>query len=180
MSREKTNMAKEPVKSRIYKLVLTGMLFAVAIVLSVVENSLPLPMPVPGVKLGLSNIVVMYVLFFLGRGQALSIVFLKALFSVLTRGMVAGILSLSGGLLSVGVMSLIMLITVKKASYFVLGMFGALCHNIGQFLAIVVIYRNNMLIYYLPVLLVAGVIAGFITSILLRYILPALKRLGLE
>jgi len=159
-------------------LVLTALLFAVALVLSVVENSLPtISLPVPGIKLGLSNIVVMYALFFLGKKQAFIIAILKALFVVITRGPIAGLLSLCGGILSLVVMSLLILIFKDKISYFVLSIFGSISHNVGQFIVISFIYTNMYLWFYLPFLLIAGVIAGMATSTLLRFILPAFKRL---
>ncbi len=161
-------------------LVLTSLLFAVALVLSIVENSLPsisLLVPVPGVKLGLSNIAVMYALFFLNKKSAIAIAVLKGLFVVMNRGPIAGLLSLSGGLLSVIVMSLLVFIFKDKISYLVLSIFGSIMHNVGQFIVVSVIYTNIHLWVYLPVLLISGVVAGIATSTLLRFILPAFNRL---
>lgn len=159
-------------------MVLTALLFAMALVLSFIENSLPpILVQVPGVKIGLSNIAVMYALFFLGKRQAFSIAVLKAFFVFLIRGLVGSALAFSGGILSIIVMSLLMLIFREKISYLILSIFGAVFHNIGQFIAISFIYSNMFLWVYLPVLLIAGVLAGIATSVLLRFILPALKRL---
>jgi len=161
-------------------LVLTALLFAVALVLSVVENSLPsvsLGIPVSGIKLGLSNIAVMYALFFLGKKPAFTIAILKASFVLITRGPIAGLLSFCGGILSLLIMSVLLLIFKDKISYFVLSIFGSVSHNIGQFMAISLIYTNIYLWVYLPVLLIAGVIAGMATSTLLMVVLPAFKRL---
>ena len=160
------------------KLVLTGLFFALALVLSIVENTLPpLPIPVPGVKFGLSNIAVMFALFFLSKSQAYTIAILKALFVIVTRGIIAGILSLFGGLLSLTVMLLLMFVFRDKISYLVLSIFGAGAHNIGQFVAITFIYTGMYLWAYIPVLLVSGVAAGIVTATLLRFILPAFKKL---
>ena len=83
----------------------TGMLFALAIALSYLESLVsPLLGLMPAIKLGLSNIVVMYALLFLRTRTALLLVVLKALFAFLTRGATAGFLSLCGGALSLGVM----------------------------------------------------------------------------
>ncbi len=161
-------------------LVLTALLFAVALVLSIVENSLPSVsffLPVPGVKLGLSNIAVMYALFFLNKKPAFAIAVLKGLFVVMTRGPIAGLLSFSGGVLSVIVMSLLMYLFRNKISYLALSIFGSITHNVGQFIVVSLIYTNMYLWVYLPVLLISGVIAGIATSILLRFILPAFNRL---
>ena len=159
-------------------LVLTAMLFAIALVLSVVENSLPpIPFVVPGVKLGLSNIVVMFALFFLDKKQAFAIAILKAGFVFMTRGMIAGVLSFSGGILSLVIMIVLMVLFRDKISYLVLSIFGAIFHNVGQLAAISILYTNINLLVYLPVLLIAGVIAGIATSTMLKVILPAFKRL---
>ncbi|MHB8062113.1 MAG: Gx transporter family protein [Ruminiclostridium sp.] len=159
-------------------LVLTALLFAVALVLSVIENSIPtVSNAVPGVKLGLSNIAVMYALFFLDKKPAFTIGILKALFVCITRGPIAGLLSFSGGMLALVIMSVLILIFKDKISYFVLSIFGSVAHNIGQFVAISFIYTDMNLLALLPFLLIAGVIAGMATSTLLRFIMPAFKRL---
>lgn len=162
-------------------LVLTGLLFAIAIVLSIIENSLPsIVIGVSGVKLGLSNIAVMYTLFFLTKQQAFIVAILKAFFVFLTRGLIAGALSLSGGITSLIVMIILMFIFKKKISYLIISIFGAVFHNIGQLFAVSFIFTSIYIWAYLPVLLVAGVLAGIATSTLLRFILPAFDKLGLK
>lgn len=160
------------------RLVLAAMIFATALVLAILENLLPpLPLMVPGVKFGLSNIAVMYALFFLGTKQAYAIAVLKASFVFITRGAIAGALSFSGGILSLTVMLLLVLLLGDKISYFVISIFGAVFHNIGQFVVVVLLYTGVNIWAYLPVLLVSGVVAGMVTSTLLRFILPAFQRL---
>ncbi len=163
--------------SKTKNLVLTAMLFATAVVLSIVESMIPMPIPIPGVKFGLSNIVVMYAVFFLNKRDALMIAILKGVFAALTRGAVAGLLSLTGGVFSIVVMVVLMYILKEKGSYFLYSMAGALFHNIGQFVAISIIYTDMAWLYYLPILLVTGIIAGMITSVLLRVLLPALQKI---
>ena len=160
------------------KIVLTGLLFALAIVLSIIENALPtLAIPVPGVKLGLSNIAVMYALFFVNAGQAFSIAVLKSGFVLITRGATAAFLSLFGGILSIIIMLIIMVVFKEKVSYLIISIAGSVFHNIGQFIAISIIYTSMGLWAYLPLLIIAGVIAGIVTSVLLKIIMPALKRI---
>lgn len=161
------------------KVVLTAILFAVALVLSIVESLIPsVPIPVPGIRFGLANIVVMYSLFFLGKTTAFTIVVLKAMFAVITRGAVAGLLSFTGGMFSILIMIILLSIFKDKISYLILSIFGAVFHNIGQFAAISLVYVGMNLWFYLPALLIFGVIAGLVTSTLLKFILPALKELG--
>ena len=160
-------------------LVLTSLMFAAALVLAIVENMLPpLPIAVPGVKFGLSNIAVMYALFFLGKKQAYTIGILKSAFVFVTRGGIAGLLSLSGGILSITAMILLMVIFRGKVSYLIISIFGAIFHNIGQFIVITIIYAGMNMWAYLPVLLVSGLAAGIVTSTLLKFIMPAFQRLA--
>jgi len=161
-------------------LVLTALLFAIAIVLSVLENMLPpFITSVQGIKLGLSNIVVMYSLFFLKKRQAFLIAILKALFVFITRGVTAGFLSLVGGILSLVIMIILMIVFKDKISYLIISVFGAIFHNIGQYIAVTIIYGMQIWAY-LPVLLISGLIAGIITSTLLKFIMPAFKKVGLK
>lgn len=153
-----------------------GLMLACIIVLSIFENMMPpLPMLPPGMKLGLSNVVTMYCLFFTGKKDAFSLAVLKSCFVFLTRGAVAGALSLSGGVFSLAVMIFLLYIFKDKASYLILSIFGAIFHNIGQFLAIYVILGSELFIYYFPILLVSGIVMGSITGAVLRIVLPVLK-----
>ncbi len=173
---EKTN-SQGSGKTR--QLVLTALLFAIALVLSIIEGFLPpVPIPVPGVKFGLSNIAVMYALFFLSKSQAYTIAVLKAVFIFVTRGIIAGALSFCGGILSITVMALLILLFKKRVTYLILSIAGAVAHNTGQFIAVTLIYTGVNLWAYLPVLLISGLLAGTVTAMLLKFILPAFKKLG--
>ena len=154
-----------------------GMLLCLAIVLSFVEGMIPpLPALPPGVKLGLSNIVVIYCLFFLDGKSACCVAVLKSLFVLLTRGISAGFLSIFGGLLSLAVM--LIAIRSKKLSYLILSIFGAVSHNIGQIIAASILFKSATVFYYLPVLIVSGVLMGTLTAALMKALLPALKRIA--
>ena len=156
---------------------LLGMLFAMAMALSFAESLLPvLPMLPPGFKLGLSNIVTMYALFVLGVKQGLAIAVMKSFFVLLTRAPVAAFMSLSGGLLSVLCMALASRVGVLRKDYMLLSVIGALAHNFGQLLASVA-YTSTVMFYYLPVLVVSGVIMGIITGAVLRVVMPYINKL---
>lgn len=162
-----------------WRVTLTGVLFALAIGLSFLENMVaPLLGLPPGVKLGLANVVVMYALYFLSGYEALILVVLKAGFSMLTRGATAGLLSLAGGLVSLGIMLLLTRVLAKKASVLVVSIAGALGHNLGQF-AVVWLLLGPSFVVYAPVLLISGVVVGSLTAGLLRALLPALQKSGL-
>lgn len=155
-----------------------GLLFALVLVLSFLESLLPsVPFLPPGIKPGLSNIVTMYCLFYLGAGQAYSLILLKALFALITRGMTAALLSLCGGLLAVTVMLVLMLPKKHMLSVFLLSVFGAVGHNIGQLTAAGLIIGSFSAFAYLPVLLAAGVAMGALTGAVLRAVLPAIGKI---
>lgn len=164
--------------SKTQDIALSGLLFALAMALSFVEGTLVIPGLMPGMKLGLANIVVMYALFFMGGKQALVLDLLKALFVFLVSGWTAGFLSLCGGLLSLAVMWVLYYHFPVRPTWFILSVCGALAHNVGQLLGASVILSSAMSLYYAPVMLVFGLIMGSLTSITLRALLPALGRLG--
>ena len=164
--------------SKTQDIALSGLLFALAMALSFVEGTLVIPGLMPGMKLGLANIVVMYALFFMGGKQALVLDLLKALFVFLVSGWTAGFLSLCGGLFSLLVMWVLYYHFPVQPAWFILSVCGALAHNVGQLLGASVILSSAMSLYYAPVMLVFGLIMGSLTSITLRALLPALGRLG--
>ncbi len=154
-----------------------GIFFAMTIALAFIENSLPpIPFFPPGVKLGLSNIVVMYCLFFVGKMQAVTIAVLKSAFVFLTRSIVAGTLSFFGGIVSVLVMALIILTLRQKTSYFTLSIFGAVFHNIGQFIALSIFFGSHFNSYF-PILILSGILSGIATATILKFIMPVLDNL---
>lgn len=153
----------------------TGMLAALALALAFLEGLLPpLPMMPPGAKLGLSNIASMYAAGTLGLPSALFIAVFKGLFSWLTRGPVAGLLSLSGGMCSTVV--LWFLLKRTKASLGVVGICGALTHNAAQLCAAYFL-TNTSVLFYVPFLLIFGVLTGLLTGLVLKLTLPPLERL---
>lgn len=163
-------------KTNAYRVALTGMLFALALVLSVLESWItPLLGLAPGVKIGLANIVVMYALLCMNRRQALLLVVLKAVFALLTRGAVAALLSGCGGLVSLGVMSLLLL-GKQRPTLFILSAAGAIAHNVGQLCMAAVLLGSGFALSYAPVLLVSGLAVGWLTGTLLRALLPPMQK----
>lgn len=153
-----------------------SMLLTLIIVLSIFESMLPpFPLLPPGVKVGLANIVTMYTLFFLGKKEAFSLNIAKGIFVLITRGFTSGLLSICGGLLSICIIIVLASVFKKNISYFLLSIAGAIFHNIGQLIAIYFILNNKYTVYYLPVLIVSGVVMGSITGILLKTLLPVLS-----
>ena len=163
--------------ARVKQTVFMGLLFALAMVLSYIEAMITVPGLPPGVKLGLSNIVTMYCVFFLGWRQAFTLAVLKGFFTLLTRGVVAAYMSTAGGLVSVSVM--LFLISLKKLnlSYTLISVFGSLGHNFGQLAMASVIMQSGFVLYYLPIMAVSGVGMGVVTGIILRVMLPYMNKL---
>ena len=155
---------------------LTGMLFALAIALSWMESCItPLLGLMPAMKLGLSNVVVMYALMFLRTRTAWMLVGLKALFAFLTRGATAGILSGCGGARSLLVVGGPLYLRIPVSGY-VFCVCGALAHNLGQLVAASVVLSSAMALAYAPVLLVAGIVVGAISCVLTQTLFAALPR----
>lgn len=163
-------------KNKAGAVALGGLLGALALTFSLLEGMLP-PMPgmPPGAKLGLSNIVTMYAAGSLGLPWALALAGIKGGFAFLTRGITAGIMSLSGGLLSTAVMWLLFKRT--KASLAVVGVCGALAHNAAQLAAAYALLEAPVL-FYAPFMGLFGLLTGLLTGAVLKLTLPALERLN--
>jgi heptaprenyl diphosphate synthase len=166
--------------NKIKRMTLTAMLFGVAIVLTLVESWIPLPIGVPGVKLGLANIVVMYCVIVVGEKHALGIVLLKSFFVLITRGGVAMALSLTGGMMSLVVMIILMGVFKDKISYLLLSVCGAIAFNAGQVIAVSAIYSTINMVYFFPLLLIAAVGTGILTATLLNAFMPMVQRMRLR
>ncbi len=144
---------------------LCAMLTALALALSFAERLIPLEavVPLPGVKLGLANIVTMFALYQLGARYALAVLVCRcALSSLLWGGPTALWFSLAGGLLALGAMALAK--RAKFLSVYGVSLCGAACHNLGQILAAMAVLRSVSVASYLPFLLVVSVFTGLLTG----------------
>lgn len=154
---------------------LLGVLFALAIALSFLESAVsPALGLLPAMKLGLSNVVVMYAVLCLSRRHALELVLLKALFAFAVRGATAGLLSLAGGALSFAVFCVFLALPLPVTG-FIFSVCGALAHNAGQLLAAACILSDRLALGYAPVLMAAGVAVGSVTYAITKALLPALR-----
>ena len=136
-----------------------GLLLALALVLSYVELLLPLSFAVPGIKLGLANLVVIFALYRLGWGSAAVLSLLRVLLVSLLFGNAYSLAySLAGA-----VLSLLVMLPLQRCGKFrplSVSAAGGVMHNVGQILAATVLMETGKLLYYLPVLCVSGVVAG--------------------
>ena len=153
-----------------------GVLLSVGLILSYLESLIPVAFPIPGIKLGLANIVTMYILYRYKAKEAILIMILRVLISgILFSGLTAIVFGILGGLLSIAFMLL-----AKKTGFFSimgLSMVGAVMHNAGQILAAFIIMENAAVIYYLPYLLISGIISGLIVGYISAIIIKRLSRL---
>ena len=148
-----------------------ALLTAIALTIFMVEAQLPAPIPVPGVKLGLANIVTVFALYQLGAGAALAILLTRCLLGGLFAGNVSAMLfSLLGGVTAMLVM--IALRRCRRLSVYGVSVGGAAAHNIGQMAAACITLGSTMVLGYLPFLLavslVTGTLTGFVTALLMR------------
>lgn len=157
------------------KVALCGMLTALAMIFSYVEAILPIQIGIPGVKLGLANLVVLMGFEFLKPREVLAV----SLARILLVGFLFGtgstiIYSLAGGILSF----LVMLAIHKVGSFSVIGMSaaGGVSHNIGQLIAACIMVRSLSLVWYLPVLLIAGLVTGILMGFLETRVFKALGK----
>lgn len=148
------------------RLTLLAMLLGVTLIAGWIERSIPFDFVVPGVKLGIANVVILFALYKIRPGEVLILVVLKCILtSVLMGSVTALIYSICGSLLSFAAMTVL----VKRGSRFLspigISVVGAICHNIGQILAASFVLGSFSIVSYLPILLISGVITGILVGI---------------
>ena len=155
------------------KLALCAVLTALALGLSTLESLFPVSVlvPLPGIKLGLANIVTVFVLYRLGDIPALAILIARCLLGAMFAGNASALLfSLMGGVLAM--LTMIVLRRVRGLSVYGVSRAGAAAHNIGQICAAMVVLGGTAVLGYLPVLLgvslITGTLTGFVASLLFR------------
>lgn len=154
-----------------------GVFTALALIFSYVETLLPISFGIPGVKLGLANLVVVIALYKIPLKE----VYLLSVTKVLLAGFIFGnyfsiLYSLAGGLLSLTVMTFLK----KDGGYSVMGvsMAGGVAHNVGQLIIAMLVVETFSVIYYVPVLLVAGILTGFLIGVIAGQMLKRLRNVN--
>ncbi len=162
-------------KPKSLKTVQTALLCSAAIVVSFIESLFPYVLPVPGAKLGLANIITAVAIDALGFIPGVCIVIVKAMFALLTRGVLAGVMSFSGSMLSMIVMYFLIKSPKHIFGYLGIGVSGALAHNTGQFLVSYFVCGRAVM-YYIPVLLIISALTGSVSGITLGLLSPKLAK----
>ena len=167
-------------RDRTSKLTIAALMAALALIFSYIEVLIPFNFGIPGIKLGIANLVIIVALYYLGTRYALLINVIRILIGGLLFSGVFGMLySMAGALLSMLVMVL-----VKKCGLFSVtgvSMAGGVAHNLGQLLVAAFLVSNLKIFVYFPVLVISGVVSGAVIGILAYLVLkklPSAKHTG--
>lgn len=156
------------------KLVSLAVTISVAMILSFVESRIPAFVAIPGVKVGLANIAVIFALYKMGWREAVSVSVIRVLLVALLFGSVVSLAySIAGAVISLSLM-----ILLKKLGIFTevaVSVVGGITHNIGQILIAFLLLETSVVFYYLPFLLVSGVIAGIAVGIASALLIKRIK-----
>ena len=160
------------------RIALSGLLTSLMLVFGLIERQFPLTAAIPGVKLGLANSVLLYSLYMLGIKQSFLLMLLKALMSwLIYTNMNAMFYSLGGGFLSLVMM--ILLFNMKGVSIIGVSALGAVFFNVGQILvAVVMLNTPQLIVTYLPILMISGVVTGVLTGVVAQMVMKHLKSMG--
>lgn len=162
---------------KIRKLVILSLLVSLALAISLVEQYIPLPIGVPGAKLGISNMVILTTLVIFGFREMLVVAALKSVLLLLITGSVTGFwYSFSGAVVSSVVMGIGKKCLMPPFSLVGISELGAFGHNVGQISIACIIFSNYKLYYYLPVLTLFGVFTGYFVGLSTEYITKHLNR----
>ncbi len=147
------------------KIAYWGVFLALALVCSYVESLIPISFGIPGVKLGLTNIVVILMLYTIGARDAILISVLRIILAGFMFGNAFSIIySLAGGILSFVVM--LLLKNTGKLKILSISTAGGISHNVGQLIVAALVVENYNILFYVPVLIIAGIITGFLIGLL--------------
>lgn len=176
---EQSNRRKTSSRTRM--LVFVSVLVAQGMILSFIENMLPIPFIAPGAKLGLANIVTLSAIYLLSFKQATAVVLLRVILTAATFGSLSSFLySFAGGVFSLLVMAILLKVFRDEISLMGVSVAGAVAHNLGQLFVAAFIIRNILILTYLPILLIVAVPTGIFVGIVAKILIKYLKRVGIN
>ena len=153
-----------------HRIALLSMLLALALICSYVESLIPFYFGVPRVKLGLTNIVVLFALYLLGGKEAFAISIMRILLTAFLFGNLFSMAySLAGGILSFIVM--LLLKKYVKLNLLSVSVAGGISHNLGQLIIAAILVENYHVFYYMAILFVSGAVTGFLIGIICQEVL---------
>lgn len=156
-----------------------GVFTALALMFSYIETMIPIQFGVPGIKLGLANIMIVIMLYKSSAKEALLLSIVRIMFSGFLFGNLSSILySIAGGVLSLGIMTLLK----KQGGFSVIGVSvaGGVSHNVGQLIVAMLVVETYQVGYYFPVLLVAGVLTGLGIGVASQEVLKRIRNIRFE
>ncbi len=150
---------------KIRKLTLLSLFTAIALTIFMVEAQIPALVPIPGIKMGLSNIVTVFLVFAIGSKEAAAVLFARIFLGAVFAGNFSTIFySAAGGFCAIGVTILLKNMLTRK-QLFVAGALGAIAHSAGQMAMAIAITGTPGLIAYLPVMIAVSIITGSFTGL---------------
>ena len=161
-------------KLNLKKMTALAITVSIALILSFIESRIPVFVAIPGIKVGLANIAVIFTLYKLGAKEAALVSVLRViLVSLLFGSPVSFIYSLTGAILSFAVMILLKRFT--SLATVTVSVSGGVMHNIGQIIAASFMLSTNVVLYYLPFLLLSGTLAGIVIGVASALIVKRVK-----
>lgn len=155
---------------KVKKMTLLALLSAIALTIFMVEAQIPALVPIPGVKLGLANIVTVFTVFALGAKEGVIVLFIRIFLGAVFAGNFSTILySAAGGACAIGVTILLRKILTKKQLW-VAGCLGAIAHSIGQMAMAVLLTGTPSLAVYLPVMISVSIVTGVFTGLCAQFL----------
>ena len=162
---------KEATVVKVRKLTRMAMLTAIALTIFMIEAQIPPLVPIPGIKLGLANIVTVFAVFAMGPGEAASILFARIFLGAVFAGNFSTVLYSGAG----GLCAILITIGLRKVlthqQLWVAGALSAIGHSLGQMAVAIAITATPSLAVYLPVMIICSVITGLFTGLCAQFLL---------
>ena len=160
------------------KVAMLGLTIALAMIMSYIEALVPLSFAVPGIKMGLANIVIIFVLYKIGTKEAILVSIIRViLVSLLFSNVMAMAYSIAGAVLSLSVMWLLKM--TDKFSFVGVSIAGGIMHNVGQIIMAVILLGTEQIALYLPVLIITGTATGVVIGIVSGLVINRFKNIRL-
>lgn len=158
-----------------------ALLTSMALAISLIEHMIPLPVPIPGAKLGFSNMIILLSLYFYGFKSALLVGVLKSFLLMLITGSVTAFFySFAGAVLaSIGMAASLKLLN-RFTSFVGISEIGAFFHNLGQILVAAVFMSNIKMLIYFPALVIMGVFTSFFVGLGVNYVASHMEKIGIR
>lgn len=157
-----------------------ALLTAMALAISLIEHMIPIPVPIPGAKLGFSNMIILLTLYFYGMKSALLVGVLKSFLLMLITGSVTAFFySFAGAVLASLAMGLSLKLLNRFSSFVGISEIGAFFHNLGQILVAAIFMGNIKMLIYFPALVMMGVFTSFFVGLSVNYVTSHMKKLNL-